>query len=138
MSSPDLPPQRTMFGRNLPPSLELDSNSEYNQSSETQSETGTESGSSLRSETSTEFQARYEFKVIGLSEQSAQITLSQLEWSEVLRYFGVGVELVSQGLLGKPRAWTLTLKTLDQNSGAVTVITEMLSSMSLEEVSVAD
>lgn len=76
-----------------------------------------------------------EFVLIELSDQSRQITLNQLEWSELVSYTGVQLEQVSHGELGMKRAWTLTLRTHGTSSGAATKVKNMLLSMNFEVLS---
>lgn len=93
------------------------------------------SGNLLNQVNSWKFPPRYEFSITELCEQSGLTLLHQLEWSELVKYSGVLLELVNQGELGKKLEWKLTLKIPTRSFGAVIQTRNMLSSMNLEEVS---
>ena len=78
---------------------------------------------------------KFEFKVIGLCEQSVLTLQSRLEWSELAKFTGVELGLGSHGELGKRQAWTLMLKIQTRSFGVGTVARELLSSMNFEEES---
>ena len=78
---------------------------------------------------------KFEFKVIGLCEQSVLTLQSRLEWSELAKFTGVELGLESHGELGKRQAWTLMLKIQTRSFGVGTVARELLSSMNFEEES---
>jgi hypothetical protein len=79
----------------------------------------------------------YEFVVIIRSEKSALTTMHQLQWSAAALSIGATLELASQGLLGMKPVWTLTLKIPIPNTGAVTEVSNMLSSTNFVAVSMS-
>lgn len=106
----------------------------------TKKETGMQSGSVPSPEICLPYQQLYEFRgklVINLvtapSEQLLQTLQNQLEWSELAKYSGVLLERASRGELGKKQEMMLTVKTRGPNSGAATLVRQMLCSMNFEE-----
>jgi hypothetical protein len=79
------------------------------------------------------FPPKYEYNITKLCERSAQILRNRLEWSELVPYSGVQLELVNQGELGTKLDWTLTLKIPTRNSGAAIKVRKILLSMNFEE-----
>lgn len=118
-------------------SPELNLNSEQNQFNETTPLNGKRSGNLPWKGPFNKFHHKYEFRVTGLSEQSALTLRSQLEWSELATYIGVELALESHGELGKKLGWMLTLKIPGPNSGAVTLARQTLYSMNLGEASMS-
>lgn len=84
-----------------------------------------------------QFPVTYLFGVTMPSEESARIIYNRLVWSELYMYSGVGLVLESREELGKKQDWTLSLKIRCLSSGMVTMVTDMLSSMNLEGVSLS-
>lgn len=75
--------------------------------------TGKEYGSLRKKESSKRYLRKYEFVIIGVSDQLRPTLVSQLEWSEAA--LSSGVELAQESLaeLGKSPVWTLILKVCD-------------------------
>lgn len=118
-----------MFGKKKPGLKVPNLNSEPSQSNETRRSNGKRSGPMHSQETFWQYRHRSVFKVIGLSDLSAQTMRNQLEWSELATYSGVQLELASHGPLGNPLEWTLIVKIQGQNSGADTLVRRKLLSM---------
>lgn len=84
-----------------------------------------------------QFPVTYLFGVTMPSEESARTIYNHLVWSELYMYSGVGLVLESREELGEKQDWTLSLKIRCLSSGMVTMVTNMLSSMNLEGVSLS-
>lgn len=130
----DLKRQPRTSGKKKPASPTPNLNSEPSPFNVTQHTTGKLSGVVPKQETLWRSRLRYDFKAIGLSEASKQTLLAQLEWNAQHSYIGDVLEQESLGTLGQEPAWTLTLRILEPNSGAVTEVKKLLSSMNFGEV----
>lgn len=135
LNSPEAQPRETMSGRMTPPLPEPVSNSEPSQSTEAPQETGNKPGNLPQREILWPSKRVYVFNIIELSEQSRQIMLNQLQWSELAMYSGVTLEQGSLAPLGKEPAWMLTLKIQGQNSGVGIAAKKLLLSMNFGVVS---
>lgn len=122
-------------GRRTPESMGHNLNSEQSPPEETTPTTGMPSGNLPSEEIWNPFRRAFEFKVIGLCDQSLPILQNHLEWSELVTYSGVHLELASHGELGQRLEWMLTLKIRGQSSGAGIVARRMLCLTNLEEES---
>lgn len=128
-NSADQKPQPTMSGKKTPESKEPNLKWEQDPSNATPPRTGTPSGMLQHGETSYPSRLTYVFCITKLSEQSALTLRNQLEWSELVMYTSVQLELESQGGPGTWQDWTLTVRIPTQNSGAVIPVRELLLSM---------
>jgi len=125
----DLKRQQRTFGKKKLVSKTLSSSSEINLSNEQTPKTGSASGSMPNEENLCQSLQTFEFRVTGLSEQSALTTLNLFRWSECAIATGVQLALASQDLLGVKPDWELIVKIRTQNSGVVTAVKNLLYSM---------
>lgn len=140
LNSPDQQQPKRTFGKKTPELKELNSNGvtsnsnakDVNRSTEEIPPIGTWSGKTLKAVILLQFQRRSEFNITGLCEQSLLTMQNRLDWSELVGYSGVQLELASQGELGNLRDWTLTLKTPVQNGGVDILAMRLLLSMNFE------
>lgn len=127
-----LEPRSTTCGKKTQPWLVPGSNSDVALYPDLAPLTGTKSGRQLLRMISMESQQTLDFVATLPSVESALTLQSLFLSSELAKCFGVRLELVNQGGLGKKQAWTLILKTPVLSGGAGTVVTQMWSSMNLE------
>lgn len=117
-------------GKKKPGSPVRSLSTESDRSDETNEPIGNKYGSAPSGEITNRFRRIYEFVVIVRSEKSAMTTMHRLQWSAAAMSIGATLELGSQGLLGMKPVWTLTLRIPIPNSGVLTEVSGMLSSMS--------
>lgn len=126
--------QMLMFGRNTLEWREPNLISAENPFLAPELGTGTQYGSPLSSVTSWQFPQPFVFKVLELSAISALTIRRRLVSSEMLTSSGVILGQASQGPLGQPLVWTLTLKIPTRSFGMVIEVTRMLSLMNFVEL----
>lgn len=132
-SSPILVPRPSTSGKKLPDNLVPSSSWESSQSEEMSQQTGTQSTSQQSEASSTTYQPKYEYAIVGISSSSIRSICSQFLNHVKLWYTGAQLVLENQEGPGMKLEFQLTLKTLCQNSGRDIEIRNMLSSMNLEE-----
>lgn len=134
-SSQEVPPLEAMYGRMkrqfLPPGLNL-GNALLTQEAKL---TGTWYGNAPSPETLNPYPRSYGLKVIVPSVLSEAISRRLTQWFVHASCFGVLQERVNRREPGRKQETVLTLNLHDPNSGMVTSMKNMLSSMNLEEIS---
>lgn len=135
VSPPSQRPPSITSGRTTQPSPTLGLNSVPNHSIEPNQPTGKTYGLAQSRGGSQIYLRIFEYAVIHHSEESAQITLHQLQWSEAYQFSGAQLELGRVEELGTRPVWKLTLRIPVPNFGTDTEARAMLSSMNFVEVS---
>jgi len=134
-SSQDQTPLMSTSGKKTPAWPERSSSLEQDHCPKPDLLTGTRYDNVLFKETLLKYPVTYTFAVTTNSEELAKTTYNLLLWSELVQYSGVVLGLGNQEEPGKRQEWMLTLKIRDPNSGMVTKVTTMLSSMNFGVVS---
>jgi len=130
-NSPEAQQHPNTSGKKIPESPVPNSNSDPDQSYDHAQFNGPESGNSQQKEILWRSKKVYVYNIIELSDKLHQTIVNRLEWSDLVLYSGVVLEQESQHELGRKRVWTVTVKILGQNSGAVTEVKKILLSMNL-------
>lgn len=133
-NSPDQKLLTPTYGRKRPGSV-ISSNSESDQSDETVSETGMQFGRWPSLADMMRSTNQFWFHIIVQSDVSLKTTFNHLLSLEQFLSFGEELVLESQGAPGTKLGWTLTVKTLEQNSGTAIAVRNMLSSTNFVEQS---
>ena len=126
--------QMNTSGKKTPVLQEPNSSWVSSRSGSTTSWTGQEFGNLQKLVRTNKSPREFEYRIIGLSERFARTIQRQLEWSELVKFSGVKLELESRFELGTKQEWTLILKIPEQSFGADTKVRNMLSWMSFEEL----
>jgi len=132
---PEVMPVMSTSGKKTPASMEPSLNWEDAPLAEEDLLIGTPFEHKLFKETLLKYPATYMFGVTTNCEGLAKTTYNRLLWSELVMCTGVVLGLGNREEPGKKLDYMLTLRIRDPNSGMVTKVMNMLSSMSFEGAS---